>query len=78
MNSRFAASREAIKSPKLRSVPPPLDPLQRYRPEEAAAYLRVSRWSVFQDIREGRLASIKEGRRRFIPGSELVRRSQAA
>jgi excisionase family DNA binding protein len=54
---------------------PPLDPAQRYSPEEAAAYLRISRWSVFMDIRDGRLASIKEGRRRFVPGSEIARRS---
>jgi hypothetical protein len=54
----------------------PLDQAQRYSIEETIAYLRSSRKTVFDDIREGRLASIKEGKRRFIPGSEIVRRSR--
>jgi hypothetical protein len=55
---------------------PPLDQAQRYSIEEAITYLRSSRKTVFDDIREGRLASIKEGKRRFIPGSEIARRSR--
>lgn len=55
---------------------PPLDQAQRYSIEETIAYLRSSRKTVFDDIREGRLASIKEGKRRFIPGSEIARRSR--
>jgi hypothetical protein len=55
---------------------PPLDQAQRYSIEEAIAYLRSSRKTVFDDVREGRLASIKEGKRRFIPGSEIVHRSR--
>lgn len=54
---------------------PPLDPGQRYTPEEAAVYLRMSRKRVFDDIREGRLKSLKEGKRRYIPGTEIARRS---
>jgi hypothetical protein len=61
---------------KVRPALPPLDPMQRYSIDETIAYLRSSRKSVFEDIREGRLASIKEGKRRFIPGSEIARRSQ--
>ena len=61
---------------KVRLALPPLDPAQRYSIEETIAYLRSSRKTVFDDIREGRLASIKEGKRRFIPGSEIVRRSR--
>jgi excisionase family DNA binding protein len=57
---------------------PPLDPRQRYTPEEAAAYLRMSRKRVFDDIREGRLNSLKEGKRRYIPGTEIARRSSAS
>jgi excisionase family DNA binding protein len=61
---------------KSRPVLPALDSAQRYSVEEAIAYLRSSRKTVFDDIREGRLASIKEGKRRFIPGSEIARRSR--
>ena len=61
---------------KPRPVLPPLDERQRYSVEEAIAYLRSSRKTLFDDIKNGRLATIKEGKRRFIPGSELVRRSR--
>ncbi len=54
----------------------PLDQAQRYSIEETIAYLRSSRKSVFNDIREGRLATIKEGKRRFVPGTEIARRSR--
>jgi len=60
---------------KSRPILPPLDPVQRYSIEEAIAYLRSSRKTLFDDIREGRLATIKEGKRRFVPGSEIARRS---
>ena len=61
---------------KTRPALPPLDQLQRYSIEEAIAYLRSSRKTLFDDIREGRLATIKEGKRRFVPGSEIARRSR--
>jgi hypothetical protein len=61
---------------KSRPVLPPLDAAQRYTIEEAIAYLRSSRATLFDDIREGRLATIKEGKRRFVPGSEIARRSR--
>ena len=54
----------------------PLDPAQRYSVDEAIAYLRSSRKSLFDDIREGRLLTFKEGRRRYVPGSEIARRSR--
>jgi hypothetical protein len=60
---------------KVRAPLPPVDAAQRYTPEESADYLRTSRWSVFKDLREGRLRAIREGRRTFIPGSEIIRRS---
>ena len=41
---------------------PHLDPAQRYSIEETIAYLRSSRKTVFDDIREGRLATIREGK----------------
>jgi hypothetical protein len=61
---------------KIRPMLAPLDTAQRYTIEESIAYLRSSRKTIFDDIREGRLASIKEGKRRFIPGSEIARRSR--
>ena len=35
--------------------------------DEAAASLRVSRWSVYNLIRSGQLHTIKIGRRRLVP-----------
>jgi excisionase family DNA binding protein len=35
--------------------------------DEAAAQLRVSRWSVYNLIRSGQLQTIKIGRRRLVP-----------
>ena len=62
---------------KVRPALPPIDPHQRYTPEECALYLRSSRFSVFADIREGRLESFKDGARRYITGEALIRRSRA-
>jgi hypothetical protein len=61
---------------KSRPTLPPLDVTQRYSVEEAIAYLRSSRKTLFDDIRNGRLATIKEGKRRFVPGTEIARRSR--
>ena len=61
---------------KTRPALPPLDERQRYSIEEAINYLRSSRASVFADIREGRLAVIRERKRVFVPGSEIARRSR--
>ena len=55
---------------------PPLDPNQRYTIEEANAYLRQSRATTYAQIKSGRLLTIKQGRRTYVPGSELVRHSQ--
>ncbi len=56
---------------------PDLDESQRYSVSEAAAYLRVSRPTVYKMIAEGRLESICEGSRRFVPGTEIARLSRA-
>jgi excisionase family DNA binding protein len=53
----------------------PLDPLQRYSVDEATRYLRVSRPTLYEQIHSGQIATIKDGKRRYIPGSELVRKS---
>lgn len=58
-------------------VLPPLDLNQRYSVEEAAAYLRQSRAKTFADISAGRLNSITDGRRRYVPGKEIARASGA-
>lgn len=55
---------------------PPLDPAQRYSVDEAIAYLRTSRRTIYDDINAGRLITIHEGKRRFVPGSEIARRSR--
>lgn len=57
---------------------PILDPNQRYTLVEACQLLRQSRAKTYKDIAEGNLVVIKDGRRAYIPGSELVRRSTLA
>ncbi len=54
---------------------PPLDPLQRYSTNEAAAYLRISVRSLYLGIAAGTIVTIKDGKRRFVSGSEIVRLS---
>jgi excisionase family DNA binding protein len=39
--------------------------------DEAAARLRVSRWTVYNLIRSGQLHTIKIGRRRLVPPAAL-------
>lgn len=57
---------------------PPLDEQQRYTIPEAAKYLRVSRATIYNDIAAGLLATIKDRKRRFVPGSEIARRSRVS
>jgi hypothetical protein len=52
---------------------PPLDVRQRYDIAEACAYLRQSRAKTYNDITAGKLATIKDGSRRYIPGAEIAR-----
>ena len=58
-----------------RAALPPLNEIERYTVEEAAIYLRTSRVSLFKLISTGELKSIKDGKRRYIPGTEIARRS---
>ena len=53
----------------------PLDPSRRYRIDDAAAYLGISRAKLYTDIRASKLATITDGKRRFVPGSEIARLS---
>jgi hypothetical protein len=53
----------------------PLDTQQRYSLSEAAAYLRISKPLLARRISNGTVATITDGRRRFIPGVEIARLS---
>jgi hypothetical protein len=76
-SSSIAAAPDALqRKMKVRAMLPALDLAQRYSIDEAIVYLRLSRKTVFDDIREGRLVTIQEGKRRFVPGSEIARRSR--
>jgi len=55
---------------------PALDLLQRYTIDESCAYLRLSRSRVYEKISAGELATVKDGRRHFVPGSEIARLSR--
>ncbi len=56
--------------------PPPeperllLEPLA-YSPEDAALVMGLARTGIYALIREGKLRSIKEGKRRIIPRTEI-------
>ena len=53
---------------------PPLDLNQRYTIPEANAYLRQSRAKTYQDIKDGRLPIIKDGKRTYVPGRAIADR----
>jgi excisionase family DNA binding protein len=52
---------------------PPLVPARGYSPVHASLYLDCSAPTVYALISSGRLASRTLGKRRIIPGSELIR-----
>jgi excisionase family DNA binding protein len=53
----------------------PIDPRQRYSIPESAKYLRIGRAYLYRLIARGELQTITDGTRRFVPGSEIIRRS---
>lgn len=55
---------------------PPVDTAQAYTIVEGIAYLRTSRPTLYGMINSGMLRTITRGRRRLIPGTEIVRLSQ--
>jgi len=61
-------------------VPPPgpIDPNRRYSISNASELLSQSNSKTYEDIAAGRLKVIKAGKRAYIPGSEIVRRSTLA
>jgi prophage regulatory protein len=55
---------------------PSVDLAQRYTIAEAISYLRISRASIYKEINSRRIRVIKQGKRTFVPGSEIARLSQ--
>ena len=53
----------------------PLDVAQRYTVDEAIRYLRTSRASIYELIGKGELKILRQGRRTYVPGSEITRLS---
>jgi hypothetical protein len=62
-----------------KKVPAPLviDEKQRYSFAEACAALRFGPAHGYKEIKAGRLKVFREGRRTYISGAELIRRSSA-
>lgn len=52
-----------------------LDPNQRYSINETLALLRTSRSHLYEKIRSGEIKTLADGRRRYVPGSEILRLS---
>jgi hypothetical protein len=69
--------KKSEKSTLRKIVSPPLwvDPNQRYPIPVANALLGQSNSKTYEDIAAGRLKVIKDGRRSYIHGSEIIRRS---
>jgi hypothetical protein len=71
-------SRSSTKREKPAVIPPlVIDPNQRYSLPESWAVLRCSESQGFKEMREGKLAVIREGQRTYVHGSELIRRAAA-
>ena len=62
----------------IKRVPRPavIDPNQRYSLAETHAALGQSHAKTFQDIKRGTLQTVRDGRRRYVLGSELIRRAR--
>jgi len=58
----------------VRSALPPFDPLLRYTVDQARAYLKTSRMSVYKLLHSGDLEGVKEGGRTFITGRSIAAR----
>jgi excisionase family DNA binding protein len=64
------------KKPPERPTLPPVDVAQRYTIKEATAYLKISHATIYKEINARRLRVLKQGKRTFVPGSEIARLSQ--
>ena len=62
-------------APPLPPPPPPAPPLLleplAYCPEDAALVMGLARTAVYALIRDGKLKSVKEGKRRIIPRAAI-------
>jgi prophage regulatory protein len=63
------------KSPERQALPP-IDLAQRYTIKEATSYLKISDASIYKEIKAHRLRVLKQGKRTFVPGSEIARLSR--
>jgi hypothetical protein len=54
---------------------PPVDPLRRYNTLQAQEYLQLSNGAFYQAVHAGRIRVIKDGRKAYVPGQEIVRLS---
>lgn len=59
---------------KAKPVPPPFDPLLRYTVDEASAYLKTSRDTIYKLLHSQDLEGIKEAGRTFITGRSIAKR----
>lgn len=48
----------------------------RYPIPEAATFMRISRAKLYQNISAGLISTVKDGKRIFVPGSEILRVSR--
>lgn len=55
---------------------PPLDTTQRYTVDEALDYLRIGRTWFYELVSTKAINLIHEGRRTFVPGTEIARLSR--
>jgi excisionase family DNA binding protein len=53
---------------------PPFDPHLRYTIDEAAAYLKTSRMTIYKLLHSGHVEGIKEGCRTFVTGRSIAAR----
>lgn len=56
---------------------PPLDAFRRYPIDDSAEYLGCSRVHLYKKVKAGELRIIKDGRRSYIPGADLIAASTA-
>ncbi|MGO8854951.1 MAG: helix-turn-helix domain-containing protein [Steroidobacteraceae bacterium] len=54
---------------------PPLDVNRRYGVNPTLQYLNTSRATFYAMLKAGRIKTITEGKRRYIPGAEIARLS---
>ena len=69
------SAKTATKPARVYPTLPPVDTNRRYPIELAADYLFVSRATLWKRVRAGSVATIRDGKRVYLPGSEIARLS---